>query len=153
MRESEDALAASFGDAVKVAAVFRDELLRAPRPPPPQREMSLAIRPSGPARRRTAIVARWFTREPTRENIQSRERTDEIRGRIVYEGPGGRMGISDPETRKKFSEPRWLQYKHESQKQSWPFWKRLIHRFQTCPFCRPEMVNNNNAKAKSGNRD
>jgi len=63
------------------------------------------------------------------------------------------MGISDPETRKKFSEPRWLQYKHESEKQSWPCWKRLIHRFQPCPFCRPEKVNNSNVKAKSGNRD
>jgi hypothetical protein len=27
------------------------------------------------------------------------------------------MGMSDPEVRKKFSEPRWLQYKHESEKQ------------------------------------
>jgi hypothetical protein len=43
------------------------------------------------------------------------------------------MGVSDPEVRKKLSEPRWLQYKHESEKQSWPWWKRLIHRFQRCP--------------------
>jgi len=63
------------------------------------------------------------------------------------------MGISDPETRKKLSEPRWLQYKHESEKQRWPYWKRLIHRFQACPFCRPETVTNNNVKTKSGSRD
>jgi hypothetical protein len=43
------------------------------------------------------------------------------------------MGMSDPEVRRKFSEPRWLQYKHESEKQSWPWWKRLIHRFQHLP--------------------
>jgi len=50
------------------------------------------------------------------------------------------MGMSDPEARKKLSDARWLQYKHESEKQSWPFWKRLIHRFQNCPLCRPEKV-------------
>ena len=53
---------------------------------------------------------------------------------------GCRMGVSDPEVRKKLSEPRWLQYKHESEKQSWPWWKRLIHRFQRCPICKPEEV-------------
>jgi hypothetical protein len=50
------------------------------------------------------------------------------------------MGMSDPEARKKLSDARWLQHKHESEKQSWPFWKRLIHRFQNCPLCRPEKV-------------
>jgi len=50
------------------------------------------------------------------------------------------MGVSDPEVRKKLSEPRWLQYEHESDKQKWPWWKRLIHRFQRCPICKPEKV-------------
>jgi len=48
------------------------------------------------------------------------------------------MGVSDPEVRKKLSESRWLQYKHESEKQQWPWWKRLRHRFEPCPTCRPE---------------
>jgi hypothetical protein len=51
---------------------------------------------------------------------------------------GCSMGVSDPEVRKKLSEPRWLQFKHESEKQNWPWWKRLIHRFQRCPICKPE---------------
>jgi hypothetical protein len=50
---------------------------------------------------------------------------------------GCSMGVSDPEVRKKLSEPRWLQYKHQSDKQIWPWWKRLIHRFQRCPICKP----------------
>ena len=50
------------------------------------------------------------------------------------------MGMSDPEARKKLSDARWLQYKHESEKQSWPFWKRLIHRFQRCPLCKPDKL-------------
>jgi len=50
------------------------------------------------------------------------------------------MGMSDPEVRKKFAEPRWLQYKHESEKQNWSRWKRLIHRFQHCPICKPEKI-------------
>lgn len=50
------------------------------------------------------------------------------------------MGMSDPEVRKKFSEPRWIQYQHESEKQSWPWWKRLLHRLQSCPLCKPEKV-------------
>jgi hypothetical protein len=49
-------------------------------------------------------------------------------------------GVSDPEVRKKISEPRWLQYQHESEKQSWPWWKRLLHRIQHCPICRPPKV-------------
>jgi hypothetical protein len=48
------------------------------------------------------------------------------------------MGVSDPEIRKKLSEPKWLQFKHESEKQSWPWWKQLIHRIQGCPICKPE---------------
>jgi hypothetical protein len=27
---------------------------------------------------------------------------------------------------------------HESEKQKWPWWKRLIHRLQSCPICKPE---------------
>ena len=47
------------------------------------------------------------------------------------------MGMSDPEFRKKLSEPRWIRYKHQSEKLSWPWWKRLIHRFRRCPICKP----------------
>ena len=50
------------------------------------------------------------------------------------------MGMSDPEVRKQFSEPRWIQYQHESEKQSWPWWKRLLHRLRSCPLCRPAKV-------------
>ena len=51
------------------------------------------------------------------------------------------MGVSDPELRQKLSETRWLQYKHEAEKQNWPRWKRLIHRFQRCPICKPKKAN------------
>lgn len=47
------------------------------------------------------------------------------------------MGMSDPEFRKKLSEPGWIRYKHQSEKLSWPWWKRLIHRFRRCPICKP----------------
>jgi hypothetical protein len=47
-------------------------------------------------------------------------------------------GVSDPEVRKKLSEARWIQYRHECDKQSGPWWKKLIHRFQPLPICRPE---------------
>jgi hypothetical protein len=50
------------------------------------------------------------------------------------------MGMSDPEVREKFSEPRWRQFKHETEKQSWPFLRRLIHRFERCPICKPKKV-------------
>jgi len=50
------------------------------------------------------------------------------------------MGVTDPEVRKKLSEPRWLQYEHESDQQNWPWWQRLIHHFQRCPICKPEKV-------------
>jgi len=50
------------------------------------------------------------------------------------------MGVSDPEIRKTFSEPRWLLNKHLSEKQNWPWWKRLIHHFQRCPICKPDSV-------------
>lgn len=50
------------------------------------------------------------------------------------------MGISDPEIRKKLSEPKWVRFKHESEKQGWPWWKRLIHRIQGCPICETEKV-------------
>jgi len=48
------------------------------------------------------------------------------------------VGMSDPEARKKLSEARWLQYKHASEKQNWPWWKRLTHRLLGCPICRSE---------------
>jgi hypothetical protein len=47
------------------------------------------------------------------------------------------MGMSDPEVRRKVLGPRLLQLQHESEKQGWPFWKRLMHRLQPCPICRP----------------
>ena len=50
------------------------------------------------------------------------------------------MGMSDPEARKKLSEARYRQFKHQSDKQSWPWWRRLIHRFQRCPICKPEKM-------------
>ena len=56
------------------------------------------------------------------------------RGSLAAERPGGA---------KKDSEPRWLQYKHEDEKQSWPWWKRLIHRFERCPICRQKKRKNN----------
>jgi hypothetical protein len=46
------------------------------------------------------------------------------------------MGVSDPEIRKKVFGPRW---QHEIEKQGWPLWKRLIHRLQRCPICRPKV--------------
>jgi len=45
------------------------------------------------------------------------------------------MGVSDPELRKKLSEPRWVQYKHQTDMESWPWWKRLVHRFARCSIC------------------
>ena len=45
------------------------------------------------------------------------------------------MGVSDPEIRKRFSEPRWLLHKHLSETQNWPWWKRFIHHFQRCSIC------------------
>ena len=45
------------------------------------------------------------------------------------------MGISNPETQKKVFGPRW---EHEIEKQGWPFWKRLMHRLQDCPTCKPK---------------
>lgn len=50
------------------------------------------------------------------------------------------MGMSDPESRKKLSDARWVQFKHQSDKKSWPWWKQLIHRFQRCPICKPEKL-------------
>ena len=52
----------------------------------------------------------------------------------------GSMGMSDPEARKKLSEARWLQFKHQAEKQTWPWWKRLIHRFRSCPICKPDKL-------------
>ena len=45
------------------------------------------------------------------------------------------MGISNPEIQKKVFGPRW---EHEIEKQGWPFWKRLMHRLQDCPTCKPK---------------
>jgi hypothetical protein len=45
------------------------------------------------------------------------------------------MGISNPEIQKKVFGPRW---EHEMEKQGWPFWKRLMHRLQNCPICKPK---------------
>ena len=39
-------------------------------------------------------------------------RADEIERALRTEKVSS-MGMSDPEVRKKFAEPRWLQYKHE----------------------------------------
>ena len=47
------------------------------------------------------------------------------------------MGMSDPEVRRKMLGPRLLQLQHESEKQAWPLWKRLMHRLQPCPICKP----------------
>lgn len=51
------------------------------------------------------------------------------------------MGVSDPEVRKKLSEPRWLKYQHDVERQKWPWWKRFAHRFERCPICRPRPEN------------
>ena len=48
------------------------------------------------------------------------------------------MGMSDPEARNKLSEARWLQFKHQAEKQSWPLWKRLMHRLEECEICGSE---------------
>jgi hypothetical protein len=45
------------------------------------------------------------------------------------------MGVSDPEIQKKVFGPRW---EHEIEKQSWPLWKRLIHRFPTLSILQTE---------------
>jgi len=45
------------------------------------------------------------------------------------------IGVSDPEIQKKVFGPRW---QHEIEKQSWPLWKKLLHRLQRCPICKPE---------------
>jgi hypothetical protein len=46
------------------------------------------------------------------------------------------MGVSDPDTRKKVFGSRW---DHEIEKQGWPLWKRLLHRLQRCPICKPKV--------------
>jgi len=45
------------------------------------------------------------------------------------------MGISNPEIQTKVFGPRW---QHEMEKQSWPLWKKLMHRLQRCPICKPQ---------------
>jgi hypothetical protein len=47
------------------------------------------------------------------------------------------MGLSDPEIRKRLSDATWLPIKHQSDKKKWPWWKRLAHRFEPCPICKP----------------
>jgi len=44
-------------------------------------------------------------------------------------------GVSDPEIQKKVFGPRW---EHELEKQGWPLWKKLLHRLQRCPICKPK---------------
>jgi len=44
------------------------------------------------------------------------------------------MGVSDPEIRKKVFGPRW---QHEIEKQGWPLWKRLLHRYNAARFAGP----------------
>ena len=46
------------------------------------------------------------------------------------------MGVSDPELRRKLFEHRWRKLEHESELQSWPRWKRFLHRLQKCPICK-----------------
>jgi hypothetical protein len=46
------------------------------------------------------------------------------------------MGVSDPEIQKKVFGSRW---DHEIEKQGWPIWKKLIHRLQRCPICKPKV--------------
>ena len=48
------------------------------------------------------------------------------------------MGISNPEIQTKVFGPRW---QHEMEKQSWPLWKKLMHRLQRCPICKPKTEN------------
>jgi hypothetical protein len=45
------------------------------------------------------------------------------------------MGLSDPETRKKLSDARWLEAKHAWETQSWPWWRRLVHGLSRCRIC------------------
>jgi len=48
------------------------------------------------------------------------------------------MGVSDPELRKKLFGQNWDRLQHESEKKTWPRWKRLLHRLQPCPVCKPK---------------
>jgi hypothetical protein len=45
------------------------------------------------------------------------------------------MGVSDPEIRTKVFGPKWVEFQHFSEKKSWSWWKRLLHRFEHCPIC------------------
>jgi len=56
------------------------------------------------------------------------------------------MGISDPDVRKKLTEARYLQYKHLSETQKWHWWRRLFHRLQPCPICRPEKAKDHHSQ-------
>jgi len=51
------------------------------------------------------------------------------------------VGVSDPEIQKKVFGPRW---QHEVAKQGWPLWKRLVHRLQRCPICKPKTADRKN---------
>ena len=62
------------------------------------------------------------------------------------------MGVSDPELRKKLFEPRWVQHNHEVEKQGWPWWKRLLHRMESCPLCRPENEQGNKPETDTQER-
>jgi hypothetical protein len=48
------------------------------------------------------------------------------------------VGVSDPELRKKLFGQNWARLQHESEKKNWSLWKRLLHRLQPCPICKPE---------------
>jgi hypothetical protein len=68
-----------------------------------------------------------------------RPKTDCAQDRRLFGGMCS-MGISDPENRKKLSDARWLPFKHQAERQSWPWWKRLVHHFEPCPICKPDKV-------------
>jgi len=50
------------------------------------------------------------------------------------------QNFPDAEALRKLSEARWMQFQHEFELQSWPVWRRVIHRLMNCPICRPERV-------------
>jgi len=58
--------------------------------------------------------------------------------------------MSDPEVRKKISDARWDHFKHLNDKQAWPWWRKLIHRFENCPICRPEKLSKPRWSARKG---
>jgi hypothetical protein len=63
------------------------------------------------------------------------------------------MGLSDPQVREQLSEARWLQYKHESEKQGWSAWERFLHRFKSCPICKKARADRQQGKANGARSD